>query len=108
MGLILKYLFSNLYNELTVRDDFQLIIVSLIKDATDTDKNYIVVNKKGLITVIINKFKTSEKFGQIVVKLSVSLSKMIRGYIQREKLEVGNSLFGDKNCQILSANQISK
>ena len=90
------FVLASLYNEITLRDDFQLIIVPLLKEANDTSKNYIVMPKKNNLTIMVNTYKTSGKFGQIIVKLSLPLSKMIRGFIQREKLEVGNYLFGDK------------
>jgi len=91
------YVLSKLYEEVTMRDDFMLIIKPTIKDADDDDSNYIVVPKKENLTLIVNQYKTSNKYGQIKVKLSLPLSKIIRKYIEREKLTNDEYLFGDKN-----------
>ena len=47
--------------------------------------------------MIINEYKTSAKYGQIKVKLSLPLSNLIRKYIQNEALSNGDYLFGNKN-----------
>jgi len=92
-----NYVLSKLYQEVTLRDDFILMIKPTIKDADNQDENYIVVPKKDALTLIINKYKTSEKYGEIKVKLSLPLSKLIRNYISNEKLSNDDYLFGDKN-----------
>jgi len=79
------YVLSKLYQEVT------------IKDADDDESNYIVVPKKENLTLIVNQYKTSDKYGQIKVKLSLPLSKIIRKYIEREKLTYDEYLFGDKS-----------
>ena len=91
------FVLSSLYFEVTARDDYVLEIVPAIKDANNNDVNYIVVTKKGNLTLIINEYKTSTKYGQIKVKLSSALSKMIRNYMESENLTYGDYLFGDKN-----------
>ena len=91
------FVLSSLYFEVTARDDFILEIVSAIKEANDDNTNYMVVTKKGDLTLILNAYKTSNKYGQIKVKLSSALSKMIRRYMERENLTYGDYLFGDKN-----------
>jgi hypothetical protein len=97
-----EYLLSSLYFEVTLRDDFILKIVSTIPkgDAPKGDKNenYVVVPKRENITVIINHYKTSDKYGTIKVKLSTILSKMIRNFITYKNLNpLGDDyLFGNK------------
>ena len=94
------YILALLYREVTLRDDYQLLIVSLIKNTeADVSKNYIVVNKQSVLTLIINQYKTSNKFGQIVIKLSPLLSRKIRKFIIMEGLicDDNNYLFGDTN-----------
>ena len=90
------YVLSSLYKEVTLRDNFILEIVSSFEEATDNNKNYIVVPKKGNLILIINKYKTVEKYGVIKVKLSKELSNLIKNYINREKLVIGDYLFGSK------------
>lgn len=88
------FVLSSLYHEITLRDDFILKIISSSKEATDEKENYIIVPKTSALTLIINHYKTSNKYGQIKVKISLPLSKMIRNYIKREKLVFGDYLFG--------------
>ena len=102
------YVLSKLYEEVTLRDDFILIIKQTIKDADDQNENYIVVPKKDALTLIVNKYKTSEKYGQIKVKLSLPLSKIIRNYVSNEKLNYDDYLFGDKNLSTFVAKMNKK
>lgn len=93
-----EYILSFLYNEATLRDDFQLIIVSSIKDTKDDEKNFIIIpeKEKENLTLIINHYKTREEYGVIKIKLSIGLSRLIRKYIEVEKLSINDYLFGDK------------
>jgi hypothetical protein len=91
-----EYVLSKLYSEITLRDDYKLKIISSSKEATDEKENYIIVPKSSALTLIINHYKTSNKYGQIKVKISLPLSKIIRNYIKREKLVFGDYLFGNK------------
>jgi len=91
-----EYVLSSLYFEVTLRDDFILKIVGTIKDANDKNENYIVVPKRENITVLINHYKTSDKYGAIKVKLSTFLSKMIRIFIKDKNLNNNDYLFGNK------------
>lgn len=93
-----EYLISLLYNEATLRDDFQLKIVSSIKDTKDDEKNFIIIPEKGNLTLIINHYKTREEYGVIKIKLSIGLSRLIRKYI--EDLSMNDYLFG--NTQLSS------
>jgi hypothetical protein len=92
-----EFVISKLYHEVTVRDDFQLVIVGDIEDATDSTKQYIIVplKKTTKLTVIINNYKTDAFYGQIVENLSLSLSKIIRNYIADKRIAYGEMLFGN-------------
>jgi len=86
---------ASLYNEVTVRDDFHLKLVSSLKGANkDLSEQYLIVPKVGVLTVIINQYKTIKKYGQIKQSLSVPLSKLVRQYITENELEFGDYLFG--------------
>ncbi len=98
------YVLSKLYEEVTLRDDFILMIKPTIDDTKKKDENYIVVPKKDALTLIVNKYKTSEKYGQIKVKLSLPLSKLIRNYISNKDLNDDDYLFGDKNLSNFVSN----
>lgn len=80
--------------EVTTRDDLQLEIVKGIAASRDKTKNFILVPSKGPIKVIINRFKTDKKYEPIDATLSPELSKDIRAYIAKEKLTVGDYVFG--------------
>lgn len=86
------YVIARLYDELTLRDDFVLEIVDSMP--TDKTKNFIVMGKK--VTVVINVYKTSSKYKEIVVNLTAGLATLIKKYIKDNKLEVGQYLFGNK------------
>jgi len=103
-----EYVLSCLYKEVTLRDDFILKIVSAIKDANNKKENYIVVPKRGSLIVIVNNYKTSEKYGEIKVKLSLTLSKLIRNFIEVEKLKPNDYLFGNKNLSQFVTNMNKK
>jgi len=92
---------SKMYNlislygiENTFRDNFQLEIVSLVKDAQkDTSKNYFVQNIKGHCFLIINDYKT-QLYGQQKIKLNQEISNKMETYIEKNNLKVGDYLFG--------------
>ena len=73
-----------------------LLIVPSIQSIEDNYLNYIVIPKTRELTLIVNEYKTSNKYGQIKIKLSLQLSNLIRKYIQKEGLLNGDYLFGDK------------
>jgi len=55
------YVLSRLYQDVTVRD-FVLKIVSALKEADDVKENYIIIPRAGILTVIINNYKTAKKY----------------------------------------------
>ena len=69
-----EYVLTSLYKEVTLRDDFVLLIVPSIQSIDDNDLSYIVTPKTRELTLIINEYKTSKRYGQIKVKLSLPLS----------------------------------
>ena len=92
-----EYLLASLYDEMTLRDDFHLKIVETLKEAdADLNEQYIIVPKAktAAVTIIINKYKTDAKYGQINEKLSMPLSKMIRAYITANSIALNDYLFG--------------
>ena len=97
------YVLSKLHSEITLRDDFILKIVPSIQE-TDENENYIIVPIKDKLTIIINNYKTSNKYGEIKVKLSTSLSNLIRDYMSKEKLGNNDYLFGNKNLSNFVSN----
>lgn len=94
-----QFLIASLYNEVTVRDDFNLEIVSSERDVkSNTEQNYLIVPRlvKNNCTVVIQSYKTDKKYGPIKVKTTTALSKLIREWMQDNKLSEGNKLFPNK------------
>jgi hypothetical protein len=94
-------LISRLYDEFTPRDDFQLKIVSSITDASDFDTNYIVIggkmsDKSRHYIIVLNDFKTSNKYEPMKHSVSTALSNDMKKYMEEKGLQVGMYLFGDK------------
>lgn len=93
-----QFLIASLYNEVTVRDDFNLEIVGSERDIKTGTQNYLVVPRlvKTNCTVVIQSYKTDKKYGVIKVKTTTALSKQIREWMQDNKLTDGNKLFPNK------------
>jgi hypothetical protein len=94
-----QFLIASLYNEVTVRDDFDLEIVSSDREVkTNTEQNYLIVPRlvKNNCTVIIKSYKTDKKYGAIKEKVSTVLSKQVRDWMLVNKLTDGNKLFPNK------------
>jgi hypothetical protein len=92
------YLIANLYHDLTGRDDFgQIIIVSSLSKATDKEKNYIVLPIRNQATIILNKYKTSEKYDQINEKLTTNTTKLLRDYMKTNNIKYDGVLFNDSS-----------
>ena len=90
----MAHVISSLYNEVPVRDDFQLEIVKKEKDAVDNTKNYYVANTNPKI--ILHVYKTSKKYGKDKYDISPKLKTMIDKYMKSNNIKVGDYLFGDK------------
>tara|TARA_R110000782_G_scaffold18587_1_gene50994 strand:+ start:156 stop:1208 length:1053 start_codon:yes stop_codon:yes gene_type:complete len=89
-----EFVLASLYNEATLRDNFNnLIIVKTLKETNDTNNNYIVIGS-GVAKLIINNYKTSESYGKIKINLSNELTKIIKSYMKFNNIDIGNSLFG--------------
>lgn len=90
------YLIASMYDELTVRDDFQLHIVSSVNDMTNDKINYLLVPRSGNFKITINTYKTQTKYGVINHSCTKDLTAMIKKYISNNKIKVGDYLFGNK------------
>jgi integrase len=59
----------------------------------DTSANYLVLTKNNY-SIVINNYKTKEKYGQIHIKLTKPLTRLIEDYMKLNNLNVGDYLFG--------------
>jgi hypothetical protein len=85
-----EYLIAKFYEELTLRDDFGLILTNEIND----DKNYLLLSPTKL-TIVINSYKTNKRYGQIKHKLSKTLETLTKKYILKHNISLGDYLFGE-------------
>jgi hypothetical protein len=95
-----EYLITELYKEIKARDDLILKVVRSKNDAVDDD-NYLVINGGQQAEVIINSFKTKKKYGDFQVKLSPSLTSLIRKYLKNNKISYNDYLFNSKSLSVI-------
>jgi hypothetical protein len=86
-----EFLISKFYEELTMRDDFGLILANEIYD---NDNNYLLITPTKL-TIVINSYKTNKKYGQVRHKLSKTLERLTKIYILKQNISLGDYLFGE-------------
>ena len=92
-----EYLISYLYYEVTARDNFYLVIVHSENDILDKTKNYLIYNIDSNCYVILNDYKTKNKYGKKKYILSDTLKQLIKNYISNRKLNYGDYLFNNQN-----------
>jgi hypothetical protein len=94
-GLDKLYIIAKFAQEITVRDNYSLKIVSNMNQTTDLSNNYLVVPKKSSnLTAVFHDYKTDNKYGTETRTLSPNLSEIIREYIKEHKLKNNTFLFG--------------
>jgi hypothetical protein len=82
------------------RDDLQLKIVKTLKQTEkDLEKNYIIVPDDDSVdaTVIINKYKTENKYGQLVRPIDDYASQLVRDFMDDRDRQYGELLFTQKS-----------
>ena len=91
-----QFVIASLYNEATLRDNFyNLVLVNDARAMTNDKDNYLITPRavKSSMNLVINTYKTDKKYGVIRVKLSASLSKLLRTYIAKKGVSDGSPLF---------------
>jgi len=101
-----EYFIAKLYNEFTVRDAFQNLII--VKNTTNlsNDNNYIIVNKNKS-KIILNQYKTQAKYKKITHEVSAELDKFLKKYISNKNIDYGETLFGKSPLSKLIGNMNS-
>ena len=75
------------------RDDLNLNVVkSILQSNKDLSLNYLVL-EDDKITVIINEFKTSKKYGQKKLVLDDALAQQVQNYIDKKHIQYGDLMF---------------
>jgi hypothetical protein len=95
-----EYLIAKLYQEIKARDDLILKVVKTRDDVVDND-NYLIINGGQQANVVINSYKTIKKYGEFDVKLSNSITSLIRKYLKNNKISYNDYLFNTKGLSVI-------
>ena len=91
-------LIANLYLNVPARDNFELyVVVNVIEANKDKTKNYIIVPRtKANCKIILNKYKTANKYLDLTYDLDANVSTLVRDWINEENIAYGNTIFKEK------------
>ena len=90
-----EYLISLFYSFYSFRDDLILKIISNEKHAKDDKINYIIITpRKKNAFLILNAYKTANKYGRDVVEIPENITKLLNIYIKNNNIK--GFLFGSK------------
>ena len=86
------------------RDNLVLKIIP--KEIIDKSENYLIVpeNKTSSLTLVLNDYKTADKYGQKELKMPQILSNEIRKYMADKKLGYNDYLFGESKLSSFISN----
>ena len=102
-----EYLVTKIYEEIPVRDNFQLIIVPNMNAANNNKKNYLVLpRKKEGLKVILNKYKTFKKYGKQEYTLTKGLSDLLLKYIENKNIEFEQPIFSKLSQYVAKMNKV--
>jgi hypothetical protein len=104
-----EYLLMSLYNEYTVRDNYaQLLIFDKTVDEKIPDDKNILIMDKDKFQIILNDYKTKNRYGVLNFKLSKKLSNLFFNYINKNKLKHGDYVFGKSKSLVKMVKDILK
>ena len=91
-----EFIIASLYDLNGWRDDLILKVVP--RASKDLTENYIIVpsDKKKNLSIELNVYKTAGKYGQDVITIPQTLSKLIRQYMDNKTIVYDDYLFGSK------------
>ncbi len=91
-----EFIIASLYDLNGWRDDLILKVVP--RASKDLTENYIIVpsDKKKNLSIELNVYKTAGKYGQDVITIPQTLSKVIRQYMDDKTIVYDDYLFGSK------------
>jgi hypothetical protein len=90
-----EHLIALLYSFYSFRDDLILKIIQNEKQAKDEKINYIIITpRKKNAFIILNTYKTANKYGRDVVEIPENITKLLNIYIKNNNIK--GFLFGSK------------
>jgi len=109
-NLIQVYTLYNIYTRLPLRNDLagmEVINKRAYNKLSEEDKkaeNYLVINKNKMF-MVLNKYKTSSKYQELIIDIPKDLEKLLRQYIRINGMGV---LFKSSTGKPLSRNALSQ
>ena len=98
----IQYLVVKMFQEVPFRNNFKLVIVQSINDTHDKTQNFINMNENGTATITLNKFKTDSHYEPVIGTTSIETTNLIRDYMNRKNLSIGDKLFDRNMSQFMS------
>jgi integrase len=111
--LLMVYTIFSMLVKYPVRLDFsgmKLISKTMYNSLKEDDKklgNYLI-NEKGKLTMIMNEYKTSKKYGEKKIPIDKDIEKVIRMYIRKTGKSNGDVLFVSSTGNAISRNALSQ
>ena len=109
-SLLQVYVIYSIYSRVPLRNDvagMEVITKTVYNKLTDDDKkerNYLVMTKNSMF-MVLNRFKTQKKYGELVFYLQKDLEKILRKYI---KINGKGILFKSGTGKPLTRNALSQ
>lgn len=111
--LLMVYTIFSMLVKYPVRLDFsgmKLISKTQYNQLKEDDKklgNY-MVNEKGKLTMVMNEYKTSKKYGEKKIPIDKDIEKVIRMYMRKTNKFNGDVLFVSSTGNAISRNALSQ
>ena len=89
-----EYIIVKIYQQVKCRDDLNLIVAD---SSTPLDKltNYLLVGE--IYRVVLNDYKTIDRYGVIDVELDTELTNLLSHYMENNAIKIGDNLFNTNN-----------
>jgi len=89
-----EYLIVKIYQQVKCRDD---LILTVADSSTKLDKltNYLLVGE--IYRVVLNDYKTIDRYGVIDVELDTELTNLLEHYMENNNIQIGDNLFNTNN-----------
>lgn len=92
-----EFIIASLFRMYGFRDNLkELKIIKDINESNDETKNYIYIDKNE-IKIIMNNYKTKEKYKQQIINIKDPLKTHIYNYIKKNNLKYNDFLFGSSS-----------